>query len=96
MHNVTSNQSPVSWPVPDLPGQQRQVHYQTRLPLGISNLGKISSRIFLAITLAISVLVGKASTQLEKVDRNTNKYLLPYLAGFTSVFFQEAFWKDEH
>ena len=34
MHNVTSNQSLISWPVPDLPGQQRQVHY----------LGKISFR----------------------------------------------------
>ena len=75
MHNVTSNQSLISWPVPDLPGQQRQVHY----------LGKISSRIFLAITLAVSVLVGKASIHLEKVSINTNKYLLPYLAGLISV-----------
>ena len=60
----------------------------------LTSPGKISSRIFLATTLAISVLVGKASTQLEKVSINTNKYLLPYLAGFTSVFSQEAFWKD--
>ena len=71
MHNVTSNQSLISWPVPDLPGQQRQVHY----------LGKI----FLAITLVVSVLVGKASIHLEKVSINTNKYLLPYLAGLISV-----------
>jgi hypothetical protein len=65
MHNVTSNQSLISWPVPDLPGQQRQVHY----------LGKISSRIFLAITLAISVLVGKDSNHLEKVSSTSR--LLP-------------------
>ena len=31
-HNVISNQSPVGWPVPDLPGQQRWVHCQTLLP----------------------------------------------------------------
>ena len=77
MHNVTSNQSLISWPVPDLPGQQRQAHY----------LGKISFKIFLAITLAISVLVGKASTHLEKVSISNPKYLLPYLAGLISANF---------
>ena len=75
MHNVTSNQSLISWPVPDLPGQQRQVYY----------LRKISFRIFLAITLVISVLVGKAFIYLETVSINTNKHLLLYLAGLISV-----------
>ena len=46
------------------------------ITLGIPNLGKIFSRIFLAITLAISVLVGKASTQPEKVSINTKYYTL--------------------
>ena len=34
MHNVTFNQSPVSWQVPDLPGQQRQAsdYYVIGLP----------------------------------------------------------------
>jgi hypothetical protein len=48
------------------------------------NLGKISSNIFFATTLAVSFLVGKASTHPEKVSIKTNKYLLPYLAGLTS------------
>ena len=37
--------------------------------------------------LAISVLVGKASAQPEKVYIKTSKYLLPYLAGLISVKF---------
>ena len=38
MHNVTSNQSLISWPVPDLPGQQRQDHYLTLLLLALRTL----------------------------------------------------------
>ena len=46
-------------------------------------LGTISSKIFLATTVAVSHLVGKASTFPEKVSTRTNRY--PYLPGLTSV-----------
>jgi hypothetical protein len=48
-------------------------------------LGMISSSKTLATTWAVSHFVGKASTQPEKVSIRTNKYLSPYLSGFTSV-----------
>jgi hypothetical protein len=53
--------------------------------LGMPYLGMISSSKTLATTWAVSHFVGKASTQPEKVSIRTNKYLYPYLPGFTSV-----------
>ena len=53
--------------------------------LGMLNLGKISSNIFFTMTLVVSFLVWKASIHPEKVSKKTNKYLLLYLAGLTSV-----------
>jgi hypothetical protein len=55
------------------------------IALGMPNLGKISSNIFFATTLAVSFLVGKALTHPENVSIKTNRYLLPYLAGLTLV-----------
>jgi hypothetical protein len=52
---------------------------------GMLYLGMISSSKTLATTWAVSHFVGKASTQPEKVSIRTNKYLYPYLPGFTSV-----------
>ena len=57
------------------------------ITLGMSNIGKISSNIFFSMTLVVSFLVWKASIHPEKVSKKTNKYLLLYLAGLTSVKF---------
>ncbi len=57
------------------------------ITLGMSNIGKISSNIFFTMTLVVSFLVWKASIHPEKVSKKTNKYLLLYLAGLTSVKF---------
>ena len=57
------------------------------ITLGMSNIGKFSSNIFFTMTLVVSFLVWKASIHPEKVSKKTNKYLLLYLAGLTSVKF---------
>ena len=57
------------------------------ITLGMSNIGEISSNIFFTMTLVVSFLVWKASIHPEKSVLKTNKYLLLYLAGLTSVKF---------
>jgi hypothetical protein len=59
---------------------------------GMPYLGMISSSKTLATTWAVSCFVGKASTQPEKVSIRTNKYLYPYLPGFTSVKSTSQLW----
>jgi predicted CDP-diglyceride synthetase/phosphatidate cytidylyltransferase len=49
------------------------------------NLGKISSNIFFAMILEVSFLVGKVLLNLKKMSIKTDRYLLLYLADFTSV-----------
>ena len=55
MHNVTSNQSLISWPVPDLPGQQSRFITSGRFLLGSSWLSHLSSQFFNCEATAISV-----------------------------------------
>ena len=52
---------------------------------GSPYLGTISFKIFLATTIAVSLLVGKAFTHPKKVSTRTNRQRYPYLPGLTSV-----------
>lgn len=45
------------------------------ITLGIPNLRKMSSNIFLGKVLAVSCLLGKVSIHSEKVSTNTRRYL---------------------
>ena len=73
IHNVTSIFVPRAWASPCTIWLTKAGPFSEPIVTGSPYLGTISSKIFLATTVAVSPLVGKASTHPEKVSTRTNR-----------------------
>ena len=86
IYSVASIWSPELGPIPVQSDSQRQARYQSQQSLAAqTQVLFFFFRIFLATSIAVSLLVGNASTHPEKVSTKTNRKRYPYLPGLTSV-----------